>query len=111
MLLFGCTRSETPPDTPAPEDTVPGDDTDVVVDTPDDTAGLGPDTAVSCDYPAGAVEPMALGEVLTPYAWPRALHADGRDLPLRLERVPCAVDPDIDWSPFDLLLFVSVPAW
>ena len=63
-------------------------------------------------YPEGAVEPMALGEVLSPYAWPSARSlVDGTQLPLDLANVPCAVDPGIDWSPFDVLLFVSIPAW
>ncbi len=63
-------------------------------------------------YPEGAVEPMALGEVLTPYAWPEAVsRATGARSRLDLHDVPCATDPDIDWSPFDVLLFVSIPAW
>jgi hypothetical protein len=80
---------------------------DVVADSDDEEDVVGP----SCTYPAGAVEPMALNEVLSPYSWPRALRADGRDVPLALEKVPCATDPDIDWSPFDVLLFISIPAW
>lgn len=65
----------------------------------------------SCAYPDGAVDPMAVGEVISPYRWPRAIHADGRDQPLDLAHVPCNTDPDIDWSPFDMLVFVSIPAW
>lgn len=66
---------------------------------------------VACDYPAGATEPMALGEVITPYRWPSARTSAGVDVPLDLGVVPCDADPDIDWSPFDVLLFVSIPAW
>ena len=70
------------------------------------------DVDANCEYPSGAVEPMALGEVLTPYSWPVAKHLDGvRENALDLANVPCAVDPVIDWSPFDVLLFVSIPAW
>ena len=78
---------------------------------------LAPDaTPPACDgadtYPTGAVEPMALGEVLSPYRWPEATHLGRGDAgPLDLAAVPCAADPDIDWSPFDVLLFVSIPAW
>lgn len=78
---------------------------------------LQPGDGVDCEggetYPAGAVEPMALGEVFSPYAWPTAVaHAsDGARFALDLANVPCALDPDIDWSPFDVLLFVSIPAW
>lgn len=63
-------------------------------------------------YPEGAVEPMALNEVISPYAWPDARHrSDGRQATLELGHVPCNTDDDIDWSPFDVLLFVSIPAW
>lgn len=85
-------------------------------DDPGDTntgeTGTGTQSVCS-GYPEGAVEPMALGEVLTPYRWPVAIHRDGRpERPnLRLATVPCADDEDIDWSPFDVLLFVSIPAW
>ena len=65
----------------------------------------------SCAYPEGAVEPMAEGEVLAAYSWPEAIHLDGRTATLELSEVPCAGDDDIDWSPFDVLLFVSLPAW
>lgn len=68
-------------------------------------------TGSDCDYPAGAVEPMTLGEVLTPYAWGEALHADGRSAMLNLADAPCGADATIEWSPHDVLMFVSVPAW
>jgi len=77
---------------------------------------LAPDgTPPDCDndtYPAGEVEPMALGETLTPYAWPDAENLrSGQRADLDLGTVPCDIDDDIDWSPFDVLLFISVPAW
>ncbi|MEO1268513.1 MAG: hypothetical protein AAFX99_10475 [Myxococcota bacterium] len=65
----------------------------------------------ACDYPEGVVEPMTLGEVIVPYAWPRARRVDGTDIPLELGSVPCATDPNIDWSSADVLLFISIPAW
>lgn len=67
----------------------------------------------NCAYPEGAVEPMALGSVISPYRWPIAIHRDGRpEQPnLRLANVPCESDEEIDWSPFEALLFVSIPAW
>ena len=63
-----------------------------------------------CGYPAGPDE-MALGEVLPAYQWPVALHRDGRTGDLALGDVHCNTDADVDWSPFDVLLFVSIPAW
>lgn len=63
-------------------------------------------------YPSGAVEPMALGEVLFPYAWPAARSRfSGETVPMDLSDAPCAQSDDIEWSPFDVLLFVSIPAW
>lgn len=77
--------------------------------TPDGTPA---DCGATEDYPPGAVEPMALGETLSPYSWPTAIHrGTGVSTPLDLARVPCNTDPVIDWSPFDVLLFVSIPAW
>ena len=54
---------------------------------------------------------MALGEVLWPYAWPVAIHGDGTITDLDLTRAHCDTDPIIDWSPHDILVFISVPAW
>ena len=70
------------------------------------------DVELCSGYPAGAAEPMAVGSVLFPYRWPEARRLDrsGR-VALDLALAPCNVDPDIDWSPFDVLLFVSLPAW
>lgn len=66
-----------------------------------------------CDgYPEGATRPMTEGAVLYPYSWPEATDiASDRTATLDLGQAPCATDPDIDWSPFDVLLFVSIPAW
>jgi hypothetical protein len=63
-------------------------------------------------YPAPTVEPMAMGEILFPYSWPTAIHrGTGLDTALDLADVPCALDALVDWSPFDVLLFVAIPAW
>ncbi|MGE0784393.1 MAG: hypothetical protein AB7S26_01795 [Sandaracinaceae bacterium] len=62
-------------------------------------------------YPYGAVEPMALGSVIWPYRWPTAIASDGTDFPLDLSNVPCTADENIDWSPFDVLVFIAFPAW
>ena len=75
------------------------------------TTGTSPTTSAPCTYPVGAVEPMAVGEVLTPHSWPDAVHRDGRTASIDLIAAPCNVDDDIDWSPFDVLLFVSFPIW
>lgn len=66
-------------------------------------------TDVACTYP-DAPDTMASGEALPAFSWPSALHADGRSQALDLSGVPCP-DGEIDWSPFDVLLFVSIPAW
>ena len=78
-----------------------GDDDDAVGDD---------DDATDCVYPEGAVEPMELDEVLFPYSWPEALTFGRDESELSLERAHCNED-EIDWSPFDVLLFVSYPAW
>ena len=64
-----------------------------------------------CEYPEGAVEPMALNEVLWAYSWPAAKRADGLTTPLDLTKAHCDTDDVIDWSPHDVLVFVSIPAW
>lgn len=70
-----------------------------------------PDGACA-DYPANAVRPMELGSVLFPYSWTQTTHLrTGSDATIDLGQVPCASDDEIDWSPFDVLLFVSIPAW
>jgi hypothetical protein len=69
------------------------------------------ETSIECSYPEGAVDPMALGEVITPYSWATAIHADGTTTALDLLHVPCDTDPVIDWSMHELLVFISLPAW
>lgn len=69
------------------------------------------DATEPCAYPEGSTEPMEVGEVLTPYRWETGIHGDGREATVDLETMPCASDDVIDWSPFDVLLFVSIPAW
>lgn len=70
------------------------------------------DAGAACTYPAGATEPMALDEVLSPYRWPVALEVgSGRQIELDLAKIHCNDDPEIDWSMVNSLLFVSVPAF
>jgi hypothetical protein len=75
------------------------------------TAANDGDMPAPCDYPAGAAEPMAQGQVSNSYVWPAALEANRTERSLNLTEVYCDADDDIDWSPFDMLLFVSIPAW
>jgi hypothetical protein len=71
-----------------------------------------PDSGVMpCRYPAGAIEPMTLDEVMSPYRWPRALDGAGAARELDLERAFCADDPATDWAASDVILFVTAPAW
>lgn len=74
--------------------------------------GVAAACAASATYPEGAVEPMALGEVLTPYRWPVAIdRRTGDRAPLDLADVPCDLDAEHGWGQFEALLFVSIPAW
>lgn len=70
-----------------------------------------PSGDAACSYPEGAATPMEVGEVLAPYRWANAIHGDGRQAPLDLSKVPCTDNEDIDFNPFDALLFVSLPAF
>lgn len=73
--------------------------------------GTPPLDAGPCGYPDGAVEPMAEGAVIWPYRWSTALLADRTSKSLDLAAVHCRTDDDVEWSPFDVLLFISIPAW
>lgn len=77
-----------------------------------DTAAATATTPPACDYPAGAVDPMTLDAVMPAFSWPKAKSLiDGTRTALDLTAAHCDAAEDIDWSPFDLLLFVSIPAW
>ncbi|MEN0061093.1 MAG: hypothetical protein AAGA48_03030 [Myxococcota bacterium] len=96
-----------PTEPPAPTDpqdpTEPGDPF---------TPGTGADCEGEETYPLGAVDPMAIGQVLSPYAWPNAIHnGTGTAVGLDLALTPCNLDPNIDWSAADVLLFMSIPFW
>jgi hypothetical protein len=78
---------------------------------PEPGAGDDDDEPASCDYPEGAVEPMELGEVVSPYRWARGLTAAGDEAEVDLDEAYCGDDVNMEWSPFDVLLFVSIPAW
>lgn len=64
-----------------------------------------------CTYPAGAVEPMAMDAVLSPYRWPSAIDSAGASAPLDLAQAYCNNDPARDWTQADVMLFVTAPAW
>ena len=76
-----------------------------------DGAGTTVGTPGGCEYPIGAVDPMALNEVLWPYSWPRAIAADGTEVQLELADAPCGDDATMEWSAHDVLVFISIPAW
>jgi hypothetical protein len=71
----------------------------------------GPDTGPPCAYPAGGVEPMMRDMTLWHYSWPEAIDGMAANFPLDLEAVACTADENIDWSPFDVLVFIAIPAW
>lgn len=62
------------------------------------------------NYPAHA-SVMTLGEAVEPWSWTRAIDGLNNETDLDLTQAFCDTDPDIDWSPFDYLLFVSIPGW
>ncbi len=69
------------------------------------------DTRAPCGYP-DAVSPMAEGEAMEAYRWDAAVQMrDGEATSLDLASAHCDSATAIDWSPFDVLLFVSIPAW
>ena len=83
-------------------------------DKASDTSAVGSATTPTtpCDYPSGVADPMTLGEVMPAFRWPSAKSlVDGTKTAFDLAEVHCGASADIDWSPFDILLFVSVPAW
>ena len=69
----------------------------------------GVDAGPECVYP-DFVSPMALGSAIAPWSWPRAIDAAGIVRDLSMRDVFCDTD-DVDWSPFDMLLFIGIPAW
>lgn len=77
----------------------------------DEDAGIADAGQTGCTYPEGAREPMTLDEVITPYSWAAAIDGANQRIDLDLTQAYCNDDPDIEWSPFDVLLFVSIPAW
>lgn len=68
------------------------------------------DSVVTCTYPEDYAEPMEVGRAIAPYRWPEARSLSGLEAVLDLGGFFCEAG-DIDWSPFDALLFVSIPAW
>ena len=54
---------------------------------------------------------MVLDGVLWSYIWNTALHGDGTNALMDLSEAPCGNDANIAWSPHDVLVFVSIPAW
>lgn len=111
-VLWGCVPQQDPaPGSVEPDPTIPTDPGDTPTDPGNtDPGNTDPGTTAACSYP-DHVEPMTLGEVLQPFRWSTALHRDGRQAALDLGEVPCNDGGEIDWSPFDVLLFVSIPAW
>lgn len=97
------TPEPTPEPTPAPEGNPEG--------TPEPTPEPAPEPEPGCTYPDGAPAVMAENAVLPTYRWAESLDFARNNVPLDVENVPCANDANIDWSPFDVLLFVSIPAW
>ena len=69
------------------------------------------ETPLGCKYPEGALEPMTEGEPIAPYNWPLALDAQSTPRNLSFLELHCNEDSDYDWTPFDFMLIVSLPAW
>lgn len=109
VLLLGaaCTPVSTVSN-PEPEPPGPTDDLPVTTttDSPTETK-----TEPKCAYPFSYDTAMLEGAILEPFGWKTARHRDGREAPLYMEEVFCNDAPDMDWSPFDVLVFVAIPAW
>lgn len=106
-MLAACT-APVPETVPEPEPTVSV--TDTAPSAPVDTSPPEKKTP-PCEHPVSFDTSMGQGALLEPFGWKVARHLDGREAPLFMERVFCNDDPDIDWSPFDVLVFVAIPAW
>lgn len=63
-----------------------------------------------CAYP-DAPDTMALGSALPSFRWGVSQTATGEGGAVDMHRAYCDEDANREWSPFDLLLFVSIPAW
>ena len=93
--------------------------TDSVLDGEDDENGGGDGDVAGgvgrqsepCEYPSDYADPMAFGQPLPPFKWANAVDGLGEAIDLDLAHAQCDTDPDLDWGPFDALLFVSIPAW
>lgn len=111
------------PDAASPGDASEGGPDAAALDAAEADAGFAPDAAEAdagsapdagptpCSYPANAMRPMALDQVLFPYTWPAAINGAGVQQPIDLAQYHCDSDPNIDWRQFEHLLFVSIPAW
>lgn len=118
LNLLACNDMPEPADAAGGTDSGPRDRDDageMLSDAGDmiDSGPTGMDSGASgCVYPAGAVEPMEVGSVLWPYRWPEAIDGTGaNNFPLDLVDVTCNTDENRDWSPFDVLVFIAIPAW
>ncbi len=93
------------PDAPTPE--APEPDAPTPEAPEPDAPTPEPDVPPACAYPDGP-QGFSAGQTLPPYAWTNAFSADGTNAPLRLDEAPCET---IEWSPFDTLAFIAIPAW
>lgn len=120
LFVVGCTDTVAPPDDAGEgQDARPADtgmmDTGVadgaMADTGMADAGLDDDAGqVGCTYPAHPNE-MILGQAMPSFSWPEANDSAGNSFPLSLMDAFCDTDPNRDWGPSDLLLFISWPEW
>lgn len=110
-LADAITAGESSPSTSEVTGESESSPSETLASTADTTNTSESESGADCHYPAGAVEPMALDEVITPYAWTEALAFDGTSLPLELIHAPCDDSPDgFAWTR-PLLVFISLPAW
>ncbi len=73
--------------------------------TPEPDAG--PEPPPLCAYPGGT-QGFASGNTIAPHQWDEAFAPDDGVAPLRLADAPC---DSVEWSPFDTLVFIAIPAW
>ena len=77
---------------------------------PAEGEGEGEGEGEVCAFPVDdVVDPMTLNAVIPAFRWQTAIRADGSVFDANLEEAPCS--DDAAWSPFDSLVFISIPAW
>ncbi len=109
VAALGCSNGSGMPEPDAEPDMQPDAQPDMQLE-PDAQPDAEPEMA-PCSYPILPPSTLALDDTFPRTSYPNMLDAARNSYTLDMEEVNCATDADIDWSPFDVLLFISIPAW